>query len=588
MEKGEGETAEAAAPDAKKRKPAGEDQEEGEILDAERLKKQRVAAPAADAADTEQPAADAANPSQSISEAEILRLLRVREVARQAKDFATADAHRETLRAHGVEIYDKQREWRCADGRSGLLHHAGAAASASCKLTGAEIAALVAQREEHRAAKDWSAADRCRESLRAQGVELYDKEKIWRASDGQQGHIGIKALGPSTSAPTEAEIMQLLVQREAARAAKDWATADTLRDGLRERGVELYDATGLWKVRRRDVHDHACTTPPCPTASNSLPSSAEDRRSHVSAVAVCAADGWVGVCVCRLSCAGRQDSRGEVGLMPLPGGQAHVPDAAIVGLIEHREMARKARDWAAADKIRDQLRARGVELYDKRSEWKASDGRVGSMAGGLAGGRGAAFAMGGGGGGGGVGAGHGLGDAEVVALLQQREAYRASKNWPMADSIRATLRVSVITTLHQCTACLAVRSIGEKRSSSRPKASRSTTRKGAGPASGMGVAGRLRARGGAEAPGSSCSCSCSSSSSSRWQLRAHMQTARARGSSSCNRRGSGQSSSSCGSCNSRTMPCRHICTSSSSSSNSTAARVGHCSNTISSSSSRDG
>jgi len=45
-------------------------------------------------------------------------------------------------------------------------------------------------------------------------------------------------------------------------------------------------------------------------------------------------------------------------------GTGQLLDAEIEALIEQRNEARKCKNWALADKIRDQLKARGVTLED--------------------------------------------------------------------------------------------------------------------------------------------------------------------------------------------------------------------------------
>eukprot|EP00414_Alexandrium_minutum_P011858 CAMPEP_0113833004 /NCGR_PEP_ID=MMETSP0328-20130328/7678_1 /TAXON_ID=39455 /ORGANISM="Alexandrium minutum" /LENGTH=77 /DNA_ID=CAMNT_0000801249 /DNA_START=29 /DNA_END=259 /DNA_ORIENTATION=- /assembly_acc=CAM_ASM_000350 len=59
------------------------------------------------------------------TEMEILRLVAQRESMRQARRFPESDAIREELRSMGVELYDKEKEWRCRDGRRGMLFTAG-------------------------------------------------------------------------------------------------------------------------------------------------------------------------------------------------------------------------------------------------------------------------------------------------------------------------------------------------------------------------------------------------------------------------------------------------------------------------------
>jgi cysteinyl-tRNA synthetase len=50
--------------------------------------------------------------------------------------------------------------------------------------------------------------------------------------------------------PSDAEIEALLEQREAARAAKEWAEADRIRDELAEQGVEVQDTPNGVRWRR--------------------------------------------------------------------------------------------------------------------------------------------------------------------------------------------------------------------------------------------------------------------------------------------------------------------------------------------------
>ena len=65
---------------------------------------------------------------------------------------------------------------------------------------------------------------------------------------------------------------------------------------------------------------------------------------------------------------------------PAPSG-ADVPgsDEQLRYLVARREQARAARDFEAADKLRDQLSRMGVTLDDQNKMWRAADGRSGSI-----------------------------------------------------------------------------------------------------------------------------------------------------------------------------------------------------------------
>ena len=54
-------------------------------------------------------------------------------------------------------------------------------------LSTEEIVALVEQRETARREKAYARADAIRSDLRSHGIELFDVEREWRASDGRRG-----------------------------------------------------------------------------------------------------------------------------------------------------------------------------------------------------------------------------------------------------------------------------------------------------------------------------------------------------------------------------------------------------------------
>ena len=48
----------------------------------------------------------------------------------------------------------------------------------------------------------------------------------------------------------------------------------------------------------------------------------------------------------------------------------------IEKLVYQRTVERRARNWAEADAIRDELAEKGVELFDKANEWRTFDGEM--------------------------------------------------------------------------------------------------------------------------------------------------------------------------------------------------------------------
>ena len=75
-------------------------------------------------------------------------------------------------------------------GVGGVGHgSSGFGAGRQAGISDTEIDVLVNQREIHRGLKDWATADAIRTTLRGRGVELYDNDQLWKASDGRSGRI---------------------------------------------------------------------------------------------------------------------------------------------------------------------------------------------------------------------------------------------------------------------------------------------------------------------------------------------------------------------------------------------------------------
>jgi len=201
---------------------------------------------------------------------EIIRLVATREQARLQKDWALADTIRVQLTTMGVTLFDKSSSWKTSDGQTGriptfseldglggniesiiqqqALEMQSAQVLATAMMGGeveGQIKELVKQREQARSNKDFTRSDEIRQELRQLGVEVYDKEKMWRAKSGASGVI----IGwHSKTGPTDLEITTLVNQREKARQSSDWATSDMIRNELRAVGVEIYDKEKVWKA----------------------------------------------------------------------------------------------------------------------------------------------------------------------------------------------------------------------------------------------------------------------------------------------------------------------------------------------------
>ena len=256
-----------------------------------------------------------------------------REQARFARDFEAADKLREQLAKLGVSLDDQVKVWRASDGRSGpitpvnvsALHAQKAAKGGAAPLTDEDIGRLVQEREQARYTGDYKTADKLRDTLEKHGVHLDAKENKWQAADGRSGPIGpvnISAAHAQKAARAGApklpleEIEKILVQREQARARRDYKTADVLRDTLEKHGVYLDSKENKWH----------------------------------------AADGRSGAIVV-----------------------SSLSEEEIGKILANRQAARLRHDYKTADRLRDQLNEQCVSVDDKKNRWDASDGRTGTI-----------------------------------------------------------------------------------------------------------------------------------------------------------------------------------------------------------------
>lgn len=178
----------------------------------------------------------------------------------------------------------------------------------------------VAEREAARRAKDFGTSDQLRDELRATGVDLIDKARIWLTSDGRCGLLSKERLGAD-------QLQALVALRETERANKRFDVADCMRDLLRENGVSLDDKLGSWRTDDNRAGG-SCGSRPSPSSAAAPVGRPEPSASHRGGAPgeLEVSDLEVLVLVDQLVCA-RQ--RGDVCAHPSPLRHSPAPCAPV-------------------------------------------------------------------------------------------------------------------------------------------------------------------------------------------------------------------------------------------------------------------
>lgn len=355
---------------------------------------------------------------------EIVQLVVQREQARLSKDWASADSYRDRLQSMGVTLFDKTNQWKASDGRSGRIPtfteiEAGTATSNimepaapvyNTDTEDGQIKNLVQQREQARAAKDFDQSDRLREELKSLGVELYDKDKMWKSSTGLSGVIiGYRGTG----GPTDIEITTLVTQREKARQNNDYSTADMIREELKERGVNIFDKDKVWKASDgrsgmvptwgtgSGVMTMALATQPQVMPQPAMPNiQALMNAVHMNLANPATAPrtmellrqaaapmppqptggGYQTAGMGSVGVAGKSKEMQDATRLIESCQWRTISDSEIAWLIEVREKARKSKDFGTSDQLRNIMRDKlGLELLEREKRWTMSDGRQGAI-----------------------------------------------------------------------------------------------------------------------------------------------------------------------------------------------------------------
>lgn len=285
----------------------------------------------------------------------IKSLVQQREQARAAKDFARSDSIRDELRGLGAEVYDKEKMWRHqAIGTSGvIIGYLG-----DGEPTNLEVETLVVQRERARHGKDYAEADMIRNELKARGVEIYDKDKVWKTTSGRSGGIPDWNIfdgngGPPMAPPTvshnaygavEMTPQAILRAAIAAQAVNPAATAQILHS-LQAIAHAPPMPLGRGRV---PIPAPPAPAPPAPRGGGHAGTSADVGHALLMARQIQAAN------------------RG-------------ISDGEIENLVGTREKLRQSRDFAGGDAVRECLRGLGVEMHEKDKRWSTTDGRHGAI-----------------------------------------------------------------------------------------------------------------------------------------------------------------------------------------------------------------
>jgi len=312
------------------------------------------------------------------SEAHIKQLVRSREQARAQKDFETSDRIREELKAVGVEVFDKDKMWRSKSGACGVILGFGEGTGGGGGATDVEISTLVVQRERARQNGDFATSDMIRDELREIGVEIWDKEKIWKAADGRCGPVPtwdtVQVMGPGTPAAAQpmmrpgqappggfnmqgsaGDLRSQVVQAALLCAQTPLGAARTLQ--LLQQANQAFAGPAQFPVRP------VLALPAAPAQRSPPPRAYPQPPAVAPPPAALSGEHKEGVEFCRQSeSAGHQLAEGE-----------------ILWLVEVREKLRRARAFEQADSLRDAMKSIGLDLDEKEKRWTMSDGRAGAI-----------------------------------------------------------------------------------------------------------------------------------------------------------------------------------------------------------------
>ncbi len=173
--------------------------------------------------------------------AQVDSLLAERLAAKFARDFERADALLARIEDMGVRVHEQQKLWR-ADG--GDFYPAKYTLVGDAGATDVfEVERLLNERLDAKRARDYNRADLAHQRLTAMSVQLDDRRRTWSVVHA----AGYRREGPKNPAVDDAVVEDLLVQRLAAKRARDYDTADELQFEIKKMGVWLDNRSRVWR-----------------------------------------------------------------------------------------------------------------------------------------------------------------------------------------------------------------------------------------------------------------------------------------------------------------------------------------------------
>jgi len=270
-----------------------------------------------------------------------------------AKDFAQADMIREQLKGMGVEVWDKQKTWKQeSTGLEGvILGYFGDRPPSDI-----EISALVIQREKARQKKNFELSDSIRDELKERNVQLYDKEGTWKCSDGRQGRIpSFQEIESGIAQPGRMPVAGVSGGSAAVGSATMTSNVDVQTALLQLAVANPQVAPQILSILPQVVNGGAAPPAVRPAPSARTTAAIKPNPSTLTS------DVQQAVHVAR-QCKGRAPS-----------------DDEVTYLVQSREDCRQAKDYAGADQLRAEMKAIGLEVFDKEKIWKTTDGREGAV-----------------------------------------------------------------------------------------------------------------------------------------------------------------------------------------------------------------